>query len=89
MRDPIDELDDRTTYVTMMVLAAIVMLAALVTDDARVMAIGCVFVALPVTFALALLRNAWKARSRRRRGYRTVIRGSNCSGYEPTSTRRT
>lgn len=87
MDDDFKELEDKTTYLTMVVLVSLAMIVSVITRDTRIFLIGAVVVAVPVTFALAMIRQAWNRRSRRRRGAANrVARGE---PYKPPSTRRT
>ncbi len=61
MSGPGDGLD-RTTYATLVVLTVIAMGMSLALGDVRVALVGCVAVAVPLTFVSMLLRDAWKRR---------------------------
>jgi hypothetical protein len=66
MFDESSEFEDRTTYVTLMIFIVMAMIAGIVAKDSRIILVGCVSVAIPLTLALAFLRQSWNRRVQRR-----------------------
>ncbi len=88
-KHPLDTLGDRTTYVTMCVLALIAGVVSLELDEPALLAIGWIYVALPLTFVSALVRHAWHRRRYERRARATLSEDCAESRYAWPSTRRT
>lgn len=87
MFDDSSEFEDRTTYVTLMTFIVMAMIAGVVAKDTRIILVGCVSVAIPLTLALAFLRQTWNRRGARRQ-HKAGLDGAQEAGYDAPSTRR-
>ncbi len=88
MFDDSSEFEDRTTYVTLMIFIVMAMIAGIVAKDSRIILVGCVSVAIPLTLALAFLRQSWNRRVQRRQREAGLDRAQE-TVYDSPSTRRT
>jgi hypothetical protein len=88
MYDDSSEFEDRTTYVTLMIFIAMAMIAGILAKDTRIILVGCVSVAIPLTLALAFLRQTWNRRVQRRQR-KAGLENARETAYDSPSTRRT